>query len=326
MTGRRTFLYGLTLGVLSGPRAALAQKAGTPRLGALNAGVHLPDLDAAFVEGLRDLGWHEGRNISIEWRHAHGASEKLPELVAELLRLNVDLFVSFHNPTTVAIKRATATVPIVMRFAIDPIGQGFVKSLAQPGGNITGVAWDPNPEIAGKYLELLREIVPRLSRVTGVIDPTYPGIHAYRIAATSAAPRLGLTIQHVEVRQREDLQEAIDAIRRERAQAVLVYGAAWMFANRREIAELMTKHRLPAIFIWREAVEAGGLISYGTNLRDLHRRAAYFVDKILKGAKPGDLPVDQAQKFELLINLKTAKALGLTIPPPLLARADQVIE
>jgi ABC-type uncharacterized transport system substrate-binding protein len=310
----------------SAPLTAAAQRAGTPRLGALNAGVPFPHLDAAFVQGLRELGWHEGQNILIEWRHAHGATERLPEVVAELMRLKVDLFVSFHNPTTTAIKRATTAIPIVMRFAIDPIGQGYVKSLAQPGGNITGVAWDPNPDIAGKYLELLKQIAPHISRVAGLIDPTYPGIDAYRMRATKAAPTLGLDLQHVEVRRREDLQGAVEAMKRERAQAVLVYGSAWMFANRREIADLATKHGLPAIFIWREAVEAGGLISYGTNLHDLHRRAAYFVDKILKGAKPGDLPVDQATKFELVINLKTAKALGLTIPPSLLARADQVIE
>jgi ABC-type uncharacterized transport system substrate-binding protein len=310
----------------SAPRTAAVQRAGTPRLGAVNAGVPFPHLDAAFVQGLRELGWHDGQNILIEWRHAHGETERLPELVAELMRLKVDLFVSFHNPTTTAINRATTTIPIVMRFAIDPIGQGYVKSLAQPGGNITGVAWDPNPDIAGKYLELLKQIAPHISRVAGLIDPTYPGIDAYRMRATKAAPTLGLDLQHVEVRRREDLQGAVEAMKRERAQAVLVYGSAWMFANRREIADLATKHGLPAIFIWREAVEAGGLISYGTNLHDLHRRAAYFVDKILKGAKPGDLPVDQATKFELVINLKTAKALSLTIPPSLLARADQVIE
>jgi putative tryptophan/tyrosine transport system substrate-binding protein len=326
MMDRRTFLSGITLEVLSAPLAAAAQQVRTPRIGALNGGVPFPHLDAAFVQGLRELGWHEGQNILIEWRHAHGASDKLPELVAELMRLKVDLFVSFHNPATTAIKRATATIPIVMRFAIDPIGQGYVKSLAQPGGNITGVAWDSNPDIAAKYLELLKQIAPHISRAAGLIDPTYPGIDAYRTRATNAAPRLGLVLQHVEVRRREDLRGAIEVMKRERAQAIFVYGSAWMFATRREMAELATKHGLPAIFIWREAVEAGGLISYGTNLQDLHRRAAYFVDKILKGAKPGDLPVDQAQKFELVINLKTAKALGLTIPPSLLARADQVIE
>jgi putative ABC transport system substrate-binding protein len=321
---RRAFVTGVGA-ILVAPRAE-AQQGGTPRIGALNAAVPFPHLDAAFVQGLREAGWHEGRNILIEWRHANGVTERLSEVVAELMRLKVDLFVSFNNPTTVAIKRATTMIPIVMRFAIDPVGQGFVKSLAQPGGNITGVAWDPTPDIAGKYLELLKEIAPNISRVAGVIDPTYPGIDAYRMTATKAAPKLGLTLEHIEVRRREDLEGTFAAINRGRAQAVFVYGSAWMFANRHEVANLAIKHRLPAIFIWREAVEAGGLMSYGTNLQDLHRRAAYFVDKILKGAKPGELPIDQATKFELVINLKTAKALGLTIPPSLLLRADQVIE
>jgi len=213
-----------------------------------------------------------------------------------------------------------------MVVALDPVGQGFIASLARPGGNITGLSYDLDPGIAGKKLEFLKEVVPKLSRVGGLIDPGLPGIAIYRKEAEAVAPRLGLTIEHVEVRGPTDFENAFAAMVRQRAQALLVYGSPLIFTHLRQIVDLAAKHRLPDIYALREAVEIGALMCYGPKIRDNYIRAATYVDKVLKGAKPADLPVEQPTRYELLVNLKRAKALGLTIPQSVLFRADKVIE
>jgi putative ABC transport system substrate-binding protein len=230
------------------------------------------------------------------------------------------------NPVIAAVKQATATIPVVMMVSRDPVGAGFIASLARPGGNITGFANDPTPEIIGKNLELLKEAAPRVSRVAFLWNPVPPGAGTYKNAVESAARKLGVTFQSVEVRGRNDFEGAFAAMVRERANGVVVAADPVLLGPRSQIVLLAARSRLPAVYVQREFAEAGGLMSYGPNIADQFRRAAIYVDKILKGAKPGDLPVEQATKFELVINMKTAKALGLTIPPSLLQRADELIQ
>ena len=326
---RRTFIAAMTGGLLAAPLAAKAeQTVNLPRIGYLSASspsFTSPFL-AAFREGLRDLGYVEGQNIAVEYRWAQGIFTQLPKLAADLVQLNVRLIVASSNREITAAKEATATIPIVMVNAVDPVGAGFVASLAQPRGNLTGLAWAPAVEIVGKHLEFLREVVPNLSRVAVLVDPGFPGIGPYRDAAEGAARKLGLTYQEIETREAGDFSKAFAAITRERSQAVFVQGSPLVFRHLRAIVDLAASHRIPAIFVFREAVPLGGLMSYGVNLADLYRGAATFVVKILQGAKPADLPVEQAKKVELLINMKTAKALGLTIPQSLLQRADEVVQ
>jgi len=319
----------IMLALLAAPLAAQALQAGkVPRIGSLSASS--PSIDGhrrkAFSEGLRDLGWIEGQNILVEERCAEGKYDGLPGLVAELVDLKVDVIVA-AGPTPVirAAKQATSTIPIVTTIAIDPVGQGFISSVRRPGRNITGMAWDPDPAITEKYLEFLKEMIPGLQRVGGIIDRAELNT-IYRQAAEQAAFKLGLTLHHAEVAAPNEIEKAFAIITRGGAEAVLVYGSALFGVHRRRIVALAAKHKLPDIYVARENVEAGGLMSYGVNIADLFRRAATYVDKILKGAKPADLPVEQPTKFELVINMKTAKALGLTIPPSLLLRADEVIE
>ena len=277
-------------------------------------------------EGLRELGYVEGRNLVIERRFAEGKPERLDGLAAELVRLNVDVIVTGSNPVIVAVKRATATIPVVMAVSRDPVGSGFVATLARPGGNITGMANEPAPEIVGKNLELLKEAVPKAARVALLWNPGERGAATYRAAVEQAAAKLGMTLVPVEARRREDVEGAFATIARERAKAAVVLPDAVLFSARSQIAALATRHRVPAMYGQRDYPDAGGLMSYGPNIAGQFRRAAVYVDKIFKGARPGDLAVEQPSTFELVINLKAARAIGLAIPHPLRVRADRLIE
>jgi putative ABC transport system substrate-binding protein len=321
-----TFILLLALGILAAPLAAGAQQLPkVPRIGVLGAQSLGPGPDNAFRDGLRQFGYVEGKNVAIEWRGMQAKPERLPELAADLVRLKVDVIVATNNPAVAAAQKATTTIPIVMVLATDPVRLGFVTSLARPSGNITGLTIQ-TPEIAGKRLELLKEAVPNLKRLAVLWDPTEAGRRELVNDTEVVAPRLGLQLQTLEVRNGREIDNAFTAMTRERVGAVLVYGSSMLAAHRATIAELAAKSRLPTMTVAREWMDAGFVMSYGTSLNDMYQRAPYFVDKILKGAKPADLPVEQPTKFELVINLKTAKALGLTIPPSVLGRADHVIE
>jgi ABC-type uncharacterized transport system substrate-binding protein len=326
---RRRFLSGLGAGVLAAPLAAEAQPAGNvPRIGYLAGGSRISNgpYRKAFGEGLRDLGWIEGQNILVEGRWAEGKYDRLPGLAAELVSQKVDvLVIGAGTPVIRAAQQATSTIPIVMTTGLDPVGQGFISSVRRPGGNITGLVWDPDPAIAAKYLEFLRELIPGLRRVGVLIDRAEPN-DVYREAGEQAAVKLGLTLHYAEIEAPNEIEKAFALITGRGAQAVWVYGSVLLFAHHRQIAALAAKHQLPSIYLFREQVEAGGLMSYGVNLAGLFTRAASYVDKILKGAKPADLPVEQPTKFEMVINLKTAKSLGLTVPRSLLSIADEVIQ
>jgi putative ABC transport system substrate-binding protein len=321
-----TALAGLFL-VLSFPVEA-QQPTKVPRIGYLQA----PPPSAvaarteAFRQGLRDLGYVEGKNIVIEWRFAEEKLDRVPALAAELVRLKVDVIVTGGAILTRAAKEATSTIPIVMAQDSDPVGNGFVASLARPGGNITGLA-TLAPEISGKRLELLKEIVPKLSRVAVFGTSTQPGNAQSLKEVELAAKAFGVKLQYLDVLDSKDIETAFRAASKGRADAVLFLVAGGVATGHRtEIAELAVKSRLPTMYPQNTYVEDGGLMSYGVSFTDLDRRAATYVDKILKGAKPADLPVEQPTRFELVINLKTAKQIGLTIPPNVLARADKVIK
>ena len=318
-------IVALALGILVAPLAADAQPAGKVyRIGYLGMFPAPPGREA-FLQGLRDLGWIEGQKITIEYRYADGRLEQLPDLVAELVRLKVDLIVAVSPQPVQAAKEATTTVPIVMVAVADPVTYGFVTSLARPGGNITGVSL-LLPELNAKRLELLREMVPKLSRAAVLWNATNPFRALDLKVAQAGARALGVTLQSLEVRGPDDFDRAFDAASRERTRALITLEDPLTFAHRTRIVGLAAKHRLPAIYGLREYVDAGGLMSYAPILLDNFRRAATYVDKILKGAKPADLPVEQPTRFELVVNLKTAKALGLTVPQSVLIRADQVIQ
>jgi ABC-type uncharacterized transport system substrate-binding protein len=308
--------------------AAHAQQTGkAPRIGFLYAGSPAGQLARAqaFRQGLRELGYVEGKNIVIEYRYGEGY-DRLPGLAAELVRLKVDVIVTGGGPATRAAKEATKTIPIVMAQDDDPVASGFVASLARPGGNITGLA-TLAPEISGKQLELLKEVIPRLARMAVFGNSTRPGnVHALK-EVELAAGALGLKLQYLDILSPKDIETAFRTAVKGRADAILILGSGPVLnPHQKEIAELMVKNRLPVMYRFRDPVEASGLMSYGVNIPDLDRRAAVYVDKILKGAKPADLPVEQPTKFELVINLKAAKQIGLTIPPNVLARADKVIK
>ena len=328
MSVRKGIVVILTLGVLSVPLAADAQPvAKVPRVGyVLGASpATAGHLAQAFVQGLRELGYVESQNITIEYRWAEGKLERLPDLVADLIRLKVDVIVSSTSPAIRAAKQQTGTIPIVMAGVTDPVGAGFVASLARPGGNVTGLSMLAT-ELSGKRLDLLKGMLPNLSRVAVVWNPTHPG-QALALKDTQVvAQALGVTLMSMEVRTREDFEGVFAAIGKERAGAVSVLPDPLTFAHRGQLTALAAKHRLPAMYGFREFVDAGGLMSYGASVPDLWRRAATYVDKILKGAKPSDLPVEQPTQFELVINLKTAKQIGLTIPQSVLYRADKVIK
>jgi len=279
----------------------------------------------AFRQGLRELGYVEGKNIVIEWRYAEGNTERLRQDAADLARLKVDVIVTGGPAVNRYAKEATSTIAIVLSFDNDPVGNGFAGSLAHPGGNITGLSTH-HPEISGKQLELLKEIIPRLARVAVVGNATVPGNSQAVTQIELAARGLGVKTQYLDVRSPAEIEAAFQAAVKGRAEAMLVLGSQVVTSERKRFADLAAKNNLPAIYWTPESVEAGGLMSYSANLNDLFRRAAFYVDKILKGAKPGELPVEQPTKFELVINLKAAKQIGLTIPPNVLARADRVIK
>ena len=297
-----------------------------PRIGYLAANSFLANAAriAGFQQGLRELGYVEGKNILIEWRFAGGNPDRLPALAAELVSLKVDVLVSYGPIPTRAAKEATATIPIVMSQDGDPIASGFVASLAQPGANITGLS-SLAPEISGKQLEILKEIVPKLSRVAVLGHSNEPGNAPSLKELELAAGAFKVQVHYRNVLSLKDIETSFQSASQQRAGAVLVLAGPVMAPHRTEVVNLAAKNRLPAIYYRSDYVEAGGLMSYGVNFIDLHRRAATYVDKILKGAKPADLPVEQPTKFEFVVNLKAAKQIGLTMPPNVLARADRVI-
>ena len=299
----------------------------TPRIGFLSAS-SLPAISArieAFRQGLRELGYVEGKNIIIEWRSTEGQADRGLPLASELVRLKVDIIVAAGGPANRAAKEATVSIPIVMTNEFDPVGSGLVASLARPGGNITGLS-TLAPEISGKRLEILKEVVPRLSRVAVFGSSTYPGFAQVLAESEQAAAALKVKLQYQDILERNDIESAFRAATESHVDAVLMLAGTALIAHRTQIAELAIKNRLPATYLAAEFVDDGGLMSYGVSTNDLFRRSATFVDKILKGTKPADLPVEQPTKFEFVINLKAAKQIGLTIPPNVLARADKVIK
>jgi putative ABC transport system substrate-binding protein len=326
---RREFILAVGGTAATWPLAARAQQpAGRVyRVGCLSIASREQSLHfiQAFEAGLRSLGYRVGENVAIEYRFANAELERLPALAADLVRLGVDVIVTGSNPNTVAAMKATKTIPIVMTNTADAVSAGFVASLARPGGNVTGLALDTGGEILGKWLELLKETLPNLSRVGILWNPDV--VRRSRLTSMGeAAQALGLTLVSVEARGLDALEQAFETMVSEEVQAFVVLTDAVLFNYRQQIGVMALRNRLPAASNLREFAEAGLLLTYGVDLRDLYRRAAVFVDKIFKGAKPGDLPVEQPTKFEFVINLKTAKALGLTVPPTLLSLADEVIE
>jgi ABC-type uncharacterized transport system substrate-binding protein len=307
--------------------AEAQQPTKVPRIGFLGATSPstIPARLDAFRQGLRDLGYVEGNNIVIEYRYADGKLDRVPALAAELVRLNVDVIVTGGSAATRPAKEATATIPIVMAQDTDPVGNGFVASLARPGGNITGLSIVA-PELSGKQLELLKETVSKLLRVVVPSNPNEPSYMQLRKETELAAKALKIQIQFLDARSAKDVETAFREATKRRADAVLVPTMPIVASQRAQIADLAVKNRLPAMYGQPEYVDAGGLMFYGASITDLFRRAAVFVDKILKGAKPADLPVEQPTKFEFIINLKAAKQIGLTIPPNVLVRADKVIK
>jgi putative ABC transport system substrate-binding protein len=315
------------------PPAATAQTAGKiPRIGILSPSApseasrspsDLAVLFKAFREGLRDLGYVEGQNVRIESRWAEGNYARLPGLAADLVRLKVDVIVTYGTPASEAAKRATAAIPIVMAAIIDPVASGLVTSLARPGGNVTGQSM-MSSDLVEKQLEILKEVVPKISRVALLHNPANPGNEPQVKHAQDAARALGVRLQLLGAKDPGEIDSAFALMTAE--QAVIVLVDATLQANRARITDLAARHHLPAVYGLSEYAEAGGLLAYGPNRLVMFRHAGLYVDKILKGAKPGDLPVEQPTKFELVINLKTARTLGLTVPPSLLGRADQIIE
>jgi putative ABC transport system substrate-binding protein len=324
----KTLVYALPALILAIVHLAEAQEpAKIPRiglLGVISASAAEGRIEA-FRQGLRDLGYVEGKNIVIEYRTAEGKLERLPALASELVRLRVDVIVTRGPPPTRSAKEATSTIPIVMGSDIDPVGNGFVASLARPGGNITGLS-ALSPELSGKQLELLKEIIPKLSRVAALGTSTIPGSTQVLRETKAAAGAFGVHLQYLEVRGPTDIEMAFRAASKEHADAVLVLPNFLTLSQRTQVVDLAVKSRLPAMYPQSEYVEEGGLMTYGPSINDLFRRAATYVDKILKGAKPADLPVEQPTKFEFIINLKAAKQIGLKIPPNVLARADKVLK
>ncbi len=326
---RRGFISTLAGGLLAVPLAAEAQQAGKVwRIGYLDQGSVARS--GSYVDGLRqglhDLGWVEGRNIAIEGRFAEGKTDQLPKLAAELVRLKVDVIVTSSTPAALAAKHATTTIPIVIGFAADPVGSGIVDSLAHPGGNITG--WTHSAlELRAKHLQLLKEADPEATRVGVLWNPANPVHQPQLKIIDGAAQTLQVKLHLAGAQDPKEIERAFSALVKNGVQAFVVFSDGMFQAQTPRIIALAARHHLPAVYGLTEYAESGGLMAYGANIAGMHRQiGAYLVDKILRGAKPGDLPVEQPTKFELVINLKTAKALGLTIPPSLLQRADQVIE
>jgi putative tryptophan/tyrosine transport system substrate-binding protein len=328
MTHRRHFIRVVAIALLAVPLATRAQQSGkVPRIAflGLNSAETAQQLVVAFRQGLRERGWVDGENIIIELRFADGKAERLPALVAQLIKGKIDIIVATSSVTTRIAQEATKTIPIVMTTSADALGEGFVTDLAHPGGNITGMTFFAGPESAGKQLELLKTAIPTAARIAVLTNPT-SGAHAAFVRESRIAARaFGVQLQVSEARSPDQLDAAFAAMTRERAQALLVVSDAMFYGQRRRIVDLAATNRLPAMYSQKEFVDAGGLMSYGANLPDMYRRAAGHIDKVLKGTKPGDIPVEQPTTFELVINVKTAMALGLNLPQSLLLRADQVI-
>jgi putative ABC transport system substrate-binding protein len=329
LTSRRVFLGTLTGGVLAAARIVEAQQTEKVyRIGYLgpSSATAVSRFTEAFRQGLRERGWVEGQNIVIEYRFAEGQYDRLPGLAAELARLKVDVIVAIPTPAAVAAKNATATIPIVMTNVGDPVGLRLIASLARPGGNVTGLSYSIGMETFGKSLELLKTAVPKVRRVAVLSNPANSA-HALAISSLKVmAQSLALDLQFLAARGPNEFDDAFEAMAKERAGAVLVTADSLFNLHRARLADLTAKHRLPSMHGIREMVEAGGLMSYGPDTTYQSRHAATYVDKILKGAKPADLPVEQPTTFEVVINLKTAKTLGLTMPQSLLTRANHVIE
>jgi putative ABC transport system substrate-binding protein len=329
---RRSFISSVTLGLLAAPLAAEAQQAGKmPRIGIIvpvePASPTEPNV-AAFRQGMRSLGYVEGQNIAIDYRYAHGKDELYPELAADLIRLKVDIMVVGSWQPALAAKNLTKTIPIVgIGTGADPVRSGVVASLNRPGGNVTGSAWLTGKEVGGKWVELLKQAAPRIVRVGYLSDPRILAIQSLTLeAAQAAADMLGVALQVFQARELNEVETILTQVGKDRGSGLVVQSALFFMAHASDITKLAAKHKLPAIYATSVFMDAGGLMSYGPSLSDLWNRAAIHVDKILKGARPADIPVERPTKFELVINLKTAKALGLTIPQSLLGRADQVIE
>ena len=327
---RRAFIGRMGGSILAAPFAVEAQQAGAvPRVGYINPGYASAPIRRrrweAFREGLRELGWVEGRNIALEARWAEGKYDRYPALAADLVRLKVHVIVAIGGAATKAAKQVTSTIPIVMSLVTEPVESGLVASLARPGANVTGTSIMA-ADLVGKQFEVLKQAVPRISRVAVLWNPANPGGAAQLREAEAAAQALGVQLQALEARAPQEIDSAFAAMTRDQVGALVVLGDAILYNQREQIAELAAKSRLPSASALRDYAEAGGLIAYGADSLDLERRAATYVDKILKGAKPADLPVEQPTKFDLVINLQTAKALNLTIPQSVLARADEVIQ
>jgi putative ABC transport system substrate-binding protein len=321
---RREFITLLGGAAAGWPLIAYGQRAKMQQIGLIQPSSRLPENYRAFRDGLRDLGYVEGQNIALDMRIVEGPSD-LPKLVEEVLGRPADIIVTVSARVTLAARAATSTIPIVMLGAGDPVGTGLVASLARPGGNVTGLSLLV-PELSGKRLALLKELIPQAARIAVLANPANPVTVQQWRETQEAAQRMGIALRLIEVRERNDLDGAISAAAQANVNAVDVLGDPVFVENSKQLAELTLKHRLPAIAWQREFADAGGLTSYGPSFRDLWRRAASYVDKILKGATPANLPVEQPTKFEFVVNLKTAKALGLEVPTTVLARADEVIE
>lgn len=324
----KNLLWPLTVFLLVSVNLVQAQQpAKVYRIGFIGAtsSTSVADRTDALRQGLRDLGYIEGKNIVIEWRYADGQAGQLATLAAELVRQKVDVLITQGSRSTRAAQRATRTIAIVMTASADPVGEGMIASFAHPGGNITGLT-TLAPELSGKRLELIKETVPKASRVAVLFDPTNVGISSRRKEIENAARPLAIKLQPLEVRAREDIERAFTAARKARADAIIVFRVAVFTTHRDHVVQLATENKIPAIYELKEFVEAGGLMSYSADEVENYRRAAHYIDKILKGANPGELAVEQPTKFNLIINLKAAKQIGLTIPPNVLARADKVIK
>jgi putative ABC transport system substrate-binding protein len=328
MGKRREFLIAFGAAAVTASFRSVAQPAKLPLIAYLTPVVPENNTDwrlEAFLQGMRDLGYTSGRNFRLEVRWGEGKLERLPALAAEIVRLKPDVFVAASSPSVLAAQGATRTIPIVMPVSSDPVGDGVVASLARPGGNITGLSLMA-PELGAKRLQLLKEVLPR-SRAIGVMwNPAYKGMGARFNEAKLAAPAVGINVRSLEVRDLREMEAAFDAVARDRPDGLLLLADPLTNSMRARIVEFAREQRLPAIYETREFVEAGGLMSYGPNLEAQYRRAAYYVDRILKGAKPGDLPIEQPAKIELVVNLRTARSLALTIPKSMLVNAERVID
>jgi putative ABC transport system substrate-binding protein len=328
MVKRREFLIAFGAGALALPFRSLAQPAKIPFVAYMSPVVPQNNTDLrleAFVLGMRDLGYVPGKSLRLEVRWGEGKLERMPAIAAELVRLKPDVLVAASSPSILAARDATRTIPIVMPVSSDPVGDGIVASLARPGGNITGLS-TMAPELGAKRLQLLQEVLSRRSRAVGVIwNPAYKGMGARFNEAKRAAPTLGMDLRSIEVRDPREMEAALEAVSRNLPDGLLLLVDPFTLSMRARLVEFAREKNLPAIYETREFVEAGGLMSYGPNLDAQYRRAAYYVDRILKGARPGDLPIEQPAKIELLVNLGTARSLGITVPDSILLNANQVI-